>query len=204
MATTGILLRGDTFANIYADPPIVREATTAGEHVGYCTITGSVYWLNIAMLSKIGAITDSSGNTQAGVKTSDMPIDYDSGYIAEEATYMSINGTYSWNHAALGAITVLDDLNFTFATQDIDVANWDFITTFVPSITNITSTSITVDFAKGSFVEVYNEATGNKLGTVDTTGGTLSFSAQTSGNSISVRAVDTHYNRSATAVNTIP
>lgn len=182
MAYTGILLRGDTFNTIYLDPPIAREMVVAGEHAGFTTNTGVVYWLNIAALATIGTINDDQGNSIAGINTTALPIAYTgAGYIKEETTHMLVGGTYRF-HAA----------------------NLDFMSFFTPTIVSLTVNDINVTFASGVKAVVFNETTRTELGIIDTSGVTLTFgSAQTISDVITVAALDADYNRSANAIQTI-
>ena len=91
MAYTGILLRGDTYANIVADPPIAREAVVAGEALGLTTIGNNTFYLNVAMLANIGKV-DSSGVGANETKTSELPLLFDAGELIIDDTKLTIRG----------------------------------------------------------------------------------------------------------------
>ncbi len=202
MAYTGILVRADTFNEIYLDPPIAREIAVAGEHLGIGTFSSSIHWLNIAALAKIGEIQDANGTTSLGFKTSDLPITYDAGYMVETANWLLINDTHKFRYAALGALEVLTDSSFKFGSKNIDVEVFSFITG-KPTITALSTTSITVDFNQGVKALIYNETTEALLGEVTSSGGTLAFSDQTIDDDITAQAVDASYNKSAKTMQTI-
>lgn len=202
---SGILSRGDTFNTIYNSPPIAREMVTAGEHIGWGTMASNVYWLNPAVLSKIGEVTDDAGTFAASFKTSDIAIDYDgTGYLKEMGDHLLVDGLYQFRYDALDALEALTDTNFTFGTMDIDVAVLDHISTKTTTITDLTTTSITATWTKGNTARVTNETTGTYLGAISTSGGSLSFSAQTSGQVISVVILDSAYNYSAKTIGSVP
>lgn len=199
MAYTGILVRGEVFNTIYLDPPIAREIVMAGEHLGLTTVGANTYWLNVAALSAISGITDDQGNFTPGFKTSDLPITYDAvGYIKSEATHMLVNGSSLWRYAPLGALEVLTNSSFKFGSYDLKPANLDFITTYVPVMSALTTSNCVVTFTKGIKARVFNETTRQELGVLSTSGGTLTFSgAQTLGDIITAQALDADYNHSA-------
>lgn len=197
MANTGILLRGGTFNEIFVDPPVTREATLAGSFLG---ISG--YWINLPVLSKLGEVTDSQGSFTAGFKTSDLPITYDAGYLQEDTDALLVNGN-AFRVAPLSALEVLSSTSFKFDGIDIDVAMLNFLTTYKATIDFLSQTDITVTFTCLK-VLVRNETTGIDLGEVTTSGDTLTFSStQNIGDEITVRTVDSHYNKGIKTYETV-
>lgn len=206
MAFTGILTRGEAvFNDLYIDPPIAREVAVAAEHLGVGSLSSTVYWLNLQALSAVGKIIDDQGNVFTGFKTSELPITYDgNGYVKNTASAMLVDGAYQFRYAPLDALEVLSDTSFKFGTMDIDVAVLDFISTTHSTIDTLSQTSITVTFTKGEFVIVYNESLGTQLGTISTSGGSLSYASIAIGTVVSVYAVDDKYNHSAKTVGVVP
>jgi len=202
MAYTGILVRAATFNAIYTDPPIAREIAMAGEHIGVGTNTSQIYWLNTLALSKIGLVYDENGNSYPGFKTSALPITYDAGYLQDKTDHLLVDLGVKFRYAPLGALEVLDDSNFKFGSKNIDVEVFSFITG-KPNITALSNISIVVEFTQGEKVLIYNETTEALLGEITSSGGSLTFSAQTIGDDITAQAVDTSYNLSAKAVEAI-
>lgn len=213
MAYTGILLRGDTFNNIYLDPPITRELALAGQWIGAGADNGAggtnLYWLNLVQLAKLGELTDDQGSYTPGFKTSDLPVVFDGvGYIRDETDHMLVDGLYKWYYAGVKAIKSGDHTTVTFtdgATNDtvIDLSALAF-SQYAPAISGATTVDITCTFTDGVRVRVYNETTGEHLGFINSSGSTLTFgSAQTIGNVLTAVAADADYNYSAKAATTI-
>lgn len=213
MAYTGILLRGDTFNNIYLDPPITREAVVAGQWAGIGADNGAggtnIYWMNLAQLVKIGMLTDDQGNYTPGFLTSDLPIVFDgAGFIKEESDHILIDSTYKWYYLGLKAIKAGDHTSVTFTDGGVNDTVIDLtklaFAQYKPTISSASTLDITCTFASGDRVRVYNETTGNHLGFITTSGATLSFSvAQSISDVLSAVAGDADYNYSAKAVHTI-
>jgi len=199
MAYTGILLRGDTQPNIYNDPPIAREACMGGEFMALGTNSGVNYWLNIAALSTIGELTPGTGVVEVGIRTAALPVIFNGpGYIREDTDEMLIKGTYSWNHAALSNVKVANDTMLRIENFDVETPILSFKNSALAAITALNTLDITVSWATGDFVEIYNETTKVMLGTSNTSGTVFTFpAAQTVGDHITVRAVDGSYNKSA-------
>ena len=207
MAYTGILLRGDTFNNIYLDPPIAREVVMAGQWLGAGTDDGTggtnIYYLNLAQLEKIGVRTDDQGAYLAGFNTTDLPIVFDGvgGYIKKETDYMFVNATHKWWYAGVRAIKTgtHESVTFTDGTNDATVNITELVfAQYKPAFSALTTVDVVCTYTTGTQVRIYNETTGQHLGFITSSGGTLTFgTAQTIGDVITAAAVDTNYNYSA-------
>ena len=122
MSYTGILLRGDTLSVIHSDPPVVRELTWAGEYLSGGSVSGTVYYLNTAVLAKLAAVDPATGAVTPGVKTSDLPITFDgAGFIQEAGAHMLVKGAHEWVYEALAAVDAIDDTTMEFAGITLQV-----------------------------------------------------------------------------------
>ncbi len=202
MAYTGILLRGDTYDAITADPPINREVVMAGEFLGATTIGGSIYYLNLAELVKIGT-PDAQGNFTPGFKTSELPITYNGGYIQRYDTYMGVDGTYTWRYEPLANIEVASTTELKISGVSMNTPNLKFFS-YKPTIDALSTTEITVSYTTGTKAVVYNATTSTQLGELTASGATLTFgAAQNSGDVIYVWTVDADDNKSLQVKGTI-
>lgn len=203
MAYTGILLRGDTFANVVADPPINREVAMAGEWFGTTTMGGNTFYLNLAELSKIGKSTDNSGGFAPGIKTSELAITFDGGLFDKQATAITVNGSSTWRFTPLHNLEQADENVITVEGVTMYTPGLSILS-FKPTIDALDANEITVSFSKGTKALVKNETTGTDLGEVATSGGTLTFSAaQNSGDHITARVIDADYNYSLKSKGTV-
>ena len=81
MSYTGILLRGSSHAAMLADLPIHREIVVTEQALGVGWDTGSgvaKYWLNYETLSKIGMVAADGSGKDNKLRTSNLPIVFDS------------------------------------------------------------------------------------------------------------------------------
>jgi hypothetical protein len=196
MAYTGILIRGNTFNNIQADPPINREIVTAGDHFGIVTYEGNKYYINLSVLKYFGEIDVDGSVSYAGFKTSNVPITFDSGLFDDtvDANYLVVSG-HNWNYAALEGIEKATSTELKVGGVSLDVANLQFIGS-KPTIDSLSTTDITVSWSVGLKALVYNITTSTALGEVTTSGGTLTFaSAISSGDEVKVWVVDADDNK---------
>lgn len=217
MAYTGILLRGDTHANIIADPPISREATITDKAVvvGYDTGSGVVlYPLNYAVLSKLGTVAADGTVAFTGFKTSDIPISFDgtgdlmisdtsitirdSHVLSTSLKYIkSVNST-SMTITDLGTPEVTKTLVFADLTR-VSAITADMIADLgvinnSPILASPTTTTVAITNVVGT-VEVFDEAE-SSLGTL-IADGTLTFSvAQVTGARVYAYNYDVSKNRS--------
>jgi hypothetical protein len=198
MAYTGILVRADTFENIFADPAIEREIAMAGEYLTVGTPSGVTY-LNLAALSRIGIVND-DGTNIPGFKTSDIPINYDgTGFIKQETGWMLVKGVYKWYYEGLSGLKAASNTaaTFTNGTDDATVNITALVTSQAkPAGITVSTTTAVVNFV-GLRVRVYNETTGKLLGFIETSGETLTFAeAQTTGDIITACICDEDFNYS--------
>ncbi len=136
MVYTGILLRGDTYSAINADPPIAREAAIAGEFLAIGTLSGVVHYLNIAGLAQILKI-NAGGTAALATKTSDFPIEYDAGDLVVTANGLEVQGS-------LIDATVISNITKATALEMI-IDSISINPTALNGITSATSTALTVD-----------------------------------------------------------
>jgi len=217
MAYTGILLRGDTHANIIADPPIHREAaiTDKAVIVGYDSGSGVVLFpLNYALLSKIGAVADDGTVALNGIKTSDLAIVFDgTGDLNITDSNFTIKDTHilstslEFIKSMTSTTMTITDLGDPETTQDIvfaDIIRVSAITqgmidnltaiSNVPVLATPSTTTVDITNVQGT-VEVVDENE-SSLGTL-TADGTLTFSTtQTSGARIYAYNYDVSKNKS--------
>ena len=148
MAYTGILLRGDTYDAIVADPPIAREAVMAGEKLGLGTLSGVVHYLNIAMLAAVG---------DTETKTSEFPILFDGGELQVNNQGLVVRGTQWYfinitestaTNLTVDGITInptaLQNISYGDATQ-FTIDSITMNPTELSKITKATSAELIVD-----------------------------------------------------------
>jgi len=197
MAQTGILLRGDIFSTIYADPVVAREVALAGNWLTIGTDDGSggvnEFYLNLAALSRIGKLLDDQGNGNIDLKTSNLPIIFDAGLFKEQADHILIKNNYRLYFEALGFKNVTSS---TIVFEDDTELDIDYLIQQQtrPIIEASTSTDITLDWNSGTPV-VFNETTKTDLGTPSTPHVAHVYSvAPSPGDIISVCLRDADYN----------
>ena len=197
MADTGILLRGDTFNNLYIDPVVTRELAVAGQWLSAGTDNGvggtNVHYLNLAALAKIGKLQDDQGTGEINLKTSDLPIKYDGGLFNQQPEGIIIDENYMLWFASLGfkAVTA-DKLTFLDDTE-LDLTYYKYIL-YLPTVT-YTAADITVVWAQGVKAAIKNETSGIDLGYATVSGAAYTYpTAPSVGDVISVQMIDVNFN----------
>jgi len=196
---TGILLRSQAHADYESvDPLVDREVAISQSGIGFGIDRGNgveSFWLNYEVLSKIGAISI-DGSFSTSIKTSDLPITFDSGVIQEDVNGLMVNNNLLSN--TLSYISSVSATNIIFtdgganpAYTSIDIAalaqkTRNDIILSVPGVSSVTTNQ------DGTIIEAED---GTVIGNGDV--GVITLSpAQTNGARIYAYTQDTHKNKS--------
>ena len=218
MAYTGILVRNAaSHADLIADPPINREIAISEKALvlGYDSGNGIVLFpLNYNLLSKIGTVAADGSIAFAGIKTSEIPIEFDgTGDLKVSNLGITIKDS-SFLSASLKYIKSVDFTNIVITdgadpetTKDLvidDIIRVSAITaeqiailaaeSDLPVLSNPSTTTVDIANVQGTTIVVDESEV--SLGTL-TADGTLTFStAQVSGARVYAYSYDISKNRS--------
>jgi len=197
MADTGLLLRGDLFNIIFIDPVVTREIAIAGAWLSAGTDNGTggtdVHYLNLAALAKIGKLNDDQGSSDAGLKTSDLPITFDGGLFNQQPEGIIVDENFMLYFAALGFKEVTED-KLTFLDDSfLDLPYLKFLN-YLPDVA-ATAVDITVTWNQGVKAQITNETSGTALGYATTSGSPYVYPVAPAANDIiSVAMIDGTFN----------